>query len=71
MKVIIEKQYHELGDEYMEQTGVGADVWENQGDLFIEMEGAMYRLPDELLNGVIKQKSWKDLDESLVGQVKH
>lgn len=72
MKIIIEKQYHKLGDEYMEQTEVEADVWKNEsGDLLIEMEDSLYKLPNELLNGINNQKSWKDLDRSLVGQVKY
>lgn len=55
MKIIIEKQFNEVGDEYMEDSQVEARVWLNDNkDLLVEVDGNLYKIPNEIFTGIFK-----------------
>jgi hypothetical protein len=49
MKIIIEKQTDKLGDEYLEQEDVVADILRNNDELIIEVDDRLYVIPFKII----------------------
>jgi len=49
MKIVIEKQTDKLGDEYLEQEEVIADIRRNDDELIVEVDNVLYVIPFKLV----------------------
>ena len=52
LKVIIEKQKDKLGDEYMEQEEVTADITLSDNNIVMEVDDALYVIPLAIIKGL-------------------
>lgn len=52
MKVIIEKQTNKLGDEFLDEEEVIADIELSGNDIMVEVDNAMYVIPLAVINGL-------------------
>lgn len=49
MKIAIKKQTDKLGDEYLDEEEVYADIWKSGDDLAIEVDEKLYIIPFKLI----------------------
>ncbi len=57
MKIMVERQFDEIGDEYMQSEDVLIDIWIDEvGDMMLERDGELLIIPSEILNGVLSYK---------------
>jgi hypothetical protein len=55
MKIIIDSQYNPVGDEYMDERKVEAEVWTTDKYVIVEMEYAKFFFPKELFTGLLSK----------------
>lgn len=54
---MIERQFDEQGDEYLNSEEIFIDIWINKaGHMMIEKEDELLIIPSEVLNGVLSFK---------------
>jgi len=57
MKIIIEKQFDCLGDEYLQQeNNVVADIYTHKNELIIKVDGVLYAIPKIAVEAVMNSK---------------
>jgi len=54
MVIIIEKQFDKIGDEYMQEEKVQADIRKCGNNIVIETEDKLFTIPVEVFNGIMK-----------------
>ena len=52
MKVIIQKQMDELGDEFLDEEEVVADIGLSGDDITMKVDNVMYIIPLAVINGL-------------------
>lgn len=55
MKIIVERQYNELGGEYLNQDEVEMEIRKYNEEIIIEMDGSMYSIPIEVFKGLLSR----------------
>lgn len=57
LKVIIQKQTDKLGDEFLDEEEVTADIELSGSDIIMEVDNVMYVIPLAAINGLLKSKN--------------
>ena len=53
MKIVIEKQYDELGGEFLQQDEVVAEMYTNDDELIIKVDGVLYAIPKLVIKALV------------------
>lgn len=54
MKIIIEKQYDNLGGEFLKQDEVVAEIYMNSDELILKVDDVMYAIPKLMIKALIQ-----------------
>lgn len=65
MNIIIERQFNELGGEYLNQDKIQMDIRKYKDEIIIETDGNLYAIPISILKGVI-EGLYGDNDSGLI-----
>ena len=49
MKIVIEKKTNKLGDEYLDEEEIIADIWRDDDRLIIEVDNTRYIIPFKII----------------------
>lgn len=54
MKIVIEKQYDELGGEFLQQDEVVAEIYANADELIIKVDDVLYAIPKIVVKALLQ-----------------
>ncbi len=62
MKILIEKRYDKVGDDYLKEDEVVVDIYTHKDEVIMKVDGALYAIPKI----VIKALLLEDQEQSVV-----